>query len=231
MRHLFYIPLLALFVVPLGIDLASRDHALPSSPSPSVSITVPQDDNEEPSQVKISPAETPTPPTQQAASKAAVGVTDEPKPEPSPTLSTPTAPPIDIIAEMEAEILRLTNIERAAQGLSALQANAKLRAIAFGHSSNMLKNDYFDHDDPAGCSSSCRASNGGYRWKAIGENIYMMSGYRLAPQEMAARVVAGWIDSPGHRANILGTSFVESGVGVAIEGKDVYVTAVYGTQR
>lgn len=237
MRLLFLILLLTLFVVPSGIDRLSHVPS-PSNPSPSepetatrVADTEPA--SEEPSRVSTTstaaqstaraeaPESTVVAPTTVAAEAAPVVET---KPAAEPTS-------IDVIAEMEVEILRLTNEERAKQGLSQLTFDTILRSIAALHSEDMLANDYFEHEDPNGCSSSCRATNAGYRWRAIGENIYMMSGYTINPTKMAAQVVAGWMDSPGHRANILGDGFVESGVGVAIQGKDVYVTAVYGKER
>ncbi|MBL8158076.1 CAP domain-containing protein [bacterium] len=232
MRPLLFILFLALFVVPLGID--RRSHApSPSNLSPSESETVTWVDSK-PSRVSTTSAqataraETPQPTvvapvTTVVAAEAAPVVETKPAAEPTT--------PIDVIAEMETEILRLTNEERVEQGLPALTFDTKLHSIATLHSEDMLANDYFEHEDPDGCSSSCRATNAGYRWRAIGENIYMMSGYKIDPAKMAAQVVAGWMDSPGHRANILGTSFAESGVGVAIKGKDVYVTAVYGKER
>ena len=238
MRPLLFILFLALFVVPLGIDRLSLAPVSPSNLSPSESETVTREANKEkvsndPSRVSTTTtsaqatarAETPEP----AAAPATAIVNEttpiaETKPAPAPASA-------DVITEMEAEILRLTNEERARQGLSALTFDTKLRGIAALHSEDMLANDYFEHEDPDGCSSSCRATNAGYRWRAIGENIYMMSGYTINPAKMAAQVVAGWMDSPGHRANILSDAFIESGVGVAIKGKDVYVTAVYGKER
>jgi uncharacterized protein YkwD len=213
--------------VPLGIDRASHLPDSPSNLSPSVSVTATRVDSK-PSRVSTTTARAAAPETAVVASTTTT-VSD------AVSHTQPTTPPTPIadsvISDMEAEILRLTNIERAAAGLSPFSSDTKLREIAALHSEDMLANEYFEHEDPAGCSSSCRATNAGYRWRAIGENIYMMSGYSLNATKMAAQVVAGWMDSPGHRANILGTSFVESGVGVTIKGKDVYVTAVYGKER
>lgn len=132
---------------------------------------------------------------------------------------------------MEAEVLRLSNDERVKEGLFALSPNTKLRDVAAGHSADMLANDYFEHENLEACSSSCRATNAGYRWKSIGENIYMMSGYTLSPEKAAAKVVDGWMNSPGHKKNILGTSFTESGVGVVYDGKSIYVTSLYAKPR
>lgn len=158
--------------------------------------------------------------------------TPDPVSAPKPT-TTPVsaATPSDFTTALEAEVLRLTNTERASEGLASLSANTKLGVVSDGHSLDMLTQDYFSHDDPSGCGSSCRATDGGYRWRAIGENIYMMSGYKITPEKAAEMVVEGWMNSPGHRANILSASFIESGVGVAYDGTSIYVTAMYGKQR
>lgn len=242
MRLLIIILFLALFAAPSVIDRASPVPVSRSNLSPSESETAAREANteqvvNEPSRVNATTsaqatarAETPEPTVVARAATVTTATEATPATETKPA-SQPTAAPRDAIAETEAEILRLTNEERAKQGLSALSPDAKLRSIAALHSEDMLANDYFEHEDPEGCSSSCRASNAGYRWRAIGENIYMMSGYKIDPLKIAAQVVGGWMDSPGHRANILGDAFVESGVGVAIEGTNVYVTAVYGKER
>lgn len=235
MKILWFIPLLMLFVV------LSGEVVSPFSPSPSVAApvasstqpwveeaTVATSSNtgkentgkEEVSVKKLAAAKAPV-------QKTTPAPTTTPTSKPAPTQPTSVA----FIAEVEAEILRLTNEERAKEGLSALSANTKLRDIAWAHSADMLANNYFDHDDPQGCSSSCRATNAGYRWRAIGENIYMMSGFKLSAEKTATMVVDGWMNSSGHRANILGKSFIESGVGVITDGKSVYVTAMYGKQR
>jgi len=133
--------------------------------------------------------------------------------------------------QVEAEVLRLSNEERVKAGLLPLAAEIRLSDVARAHSADMLANDYFSHEDRQGCSSSCRVTDAGYRWRAIGENIYMMSGYRLSAGKTAAMVVDGWMNSPGHRANILGSSFVVSGIGVVTDGKSVYVTAEYAKPR
>lgn len=248
MKTLLFIPLLVLFAVPLGIDLASRDHASRSNRSPSAPITAVRVDDAEPSRVNAAPVEPEPSSSQSAVVVVAADSLSAPNPEPTATTSRPRpetrpvpSPPesnlapiaelVDFATHVEAEVLHLTNEERAKQGLSPLETNATLRSIARGHSADMLENEYFSHDNLADCSSSCRATDGGYRWRAIGENMYMMSGYTVTPQQAAAKTVEGWMDSPGHRANILGDSFVESGVGVVYDGKSVYVTAMYGKQR
>lgn len=173
------------------------------------------------------------------------------------------------VDRVEAEILRLTNAERSKNDLSTLSSNATLSRIARGHSADMLAHDYFSHEGRDGCGSSCRATNGGYSWRMIGENIYrapfqphaliaqgassysdqrgltpcetercavyMLSGYDYPPEEIATTIVNGWMNSPGHRANILKDGYAEGGVGIATDGNGgqikIYATAMYGTHK
>jgi uncharacterized protein YkwD len=235
MKILLFIPLLMLFAVlsvpgvvshsspsPFVAEVASSTK--PGTPQPSVATTtqkktvpvkkkpVPQEKTQEQPVAPLTPQATSTASTER----------------PSSPTETPDA---TRIATIEAEIVRLTNVERAKENLSSLSVDSTLRQVAWGHSADMLANNYFDHDNLNGCSSSCRATNAGYRWKAIGENIYMMSGFKLSAEKTAAMIVDGWMNSPGHRANILSASFAESGVGVITDGESIYATAMYGKER
>lgn len=232
MRLRYLLPLLALFVVPWGLtvshDLASHSPLSPSTPA------IHADPDNAPSRVRSSTSTASVPRTKTSLAPAQVAAVLPAASAPATTsaTSTPTSEPsVDFARAVEAEILRLSNEERQKQGLPALGADTKLREIAWLHSADMTANDYFSHDDTQGCSSSCRATDAGYRWRAIGENIYMMSGYKLTAEKTAAMVVDGWMNSPGHRANILGESFIVSGIGVVADGKSVYVTAEYAKPR
>ena len=123
------------------------------------------------------------------------------------------------------------NTERTKNNLPALAWNATLASVARAHSADMAKNKYFDHTDLSGCSSACRVTNAGYTWRAVGENIYTMQGYNLSADATAQMIVSGWMNSPGHRANILDSQYQEDGVGVAQLGDSTYITADYGTPR
>lgn len=153
-----------------------------------------------------------------------------PAPAPAPSLPAPQPAP-SFQDELESEVLRLTNIERAKAGLGELASNVTLAATSRAHSADMLARDFFSHDNPDGCSSSCRATEAGYTWQTVGENIYMMSGWELSEEEAAIMVVNGWMSSPGHRENILKNAYTESGVGIAQKGDTVYATALYGRPR
>jgi uncharacterized protein YkwD len=104
-------------------------------------------------------------------------------------------------------VVELTNTYRAQAGLQPLKLNAKLSAAAYVHSRDMALNDFFDHAGSNGSRVAERISNQGYKYLKAGENI--AAGY-ATPES----VVAGWMNSPGHRANILYPNVKEIGVGV-----------------
>jgi hypothetical protein len=100
-------------------------------------------------------------------------------------------------------------------GLTPLVANAELTTAAQRHSDDMVARKYFSHTSADGRMFSQRISAAGYltgaRSYSLGENIASGSGSLGTPQ----KIVAGWMNSAGHRANILNASFRDSGVGVA----------------
>ncbi len=149
--------------------------------------------------------------------------TTTPAPTP-PTTAPVVTPSSDIVSALETAIHEKINVERVAKGLQPLGVDTRLVSIARAHSKDMLTNNYFAHTNQSGCSSSCRYKNAGYAYRSMGENIYMMNGYTLSATEVAEKVVQGWMNSSGHRANILNASYTTEGVGVAIEGKKIYVT-------
>ena len=123
-------------------------------------------------------------------------------------------------------ILDLTNIERAKVGLPPLTFNSKLTAAAQKHSRNMAMQDFFDHRQMV---ERVRAE--GYQYSRVGENI---SAGNSTPES----AMQGWMNSPGHRANILNSQFRELGVGYyflpndggSVEYKH-YWTQVFGTPQ
>lgn len=109
-------------------------------------------------------------------------------------------------------MLELVNAERAKVGCAALTMDARLTAAARGHSQDMATRGYFAHDTPEGVGMATRVTNAGYRWSAVAENIAM--GY---PDP--ASVLSGWMNSPGHRTNILHCQYRQLGVGVVANAK------------
>ncbi|KAF3887966.1 MULTISPECIES: CAP domain-containing protein [Nostocales] len=103
-------------------------------------------------------------------------------------------------------ILDLTNAERLKAGLQPLQLSDKLNNSAQTHVQNMANKDFFNHTDPNGSSVGDRAKASGFQYSAIGENI-------AAGHSTAQEVFQAWMNSAGHRANILNPVFQFLGVG------------------
>ena len=99
------------------------------------------------------------------------------------------------------------NRERAAKGLRPLRLNGTLSAAAGDRVGDMLAKRYFDHVSPDGVQPFVWAKRRGYDYRTIGENLAV--GYR------GTAVVNGWMNSPGHRANILGRAFDEVGIAIS----------------
>lgn len=115
------------------------------------------------------------------------------------------------VTEYEAEVVRLVNIERAKNGLEPLTMNWELSRVARYKSQDMHDRGYFSHTSPTYGSPFNMIRNFGISYRTAGENIAM--GYNT-PQA----VVTGWMNSSGHRANILNSSFTQIGVGYVSSG-------------
>jgi uncharacterized protein YkwD len=120
------------------------------------------------------------------------------------------------IALIDAATLCLVNRERTSRGESALRADVDLQRAAQTHSAEMAAGDYFDHIAPSGSTPLTRMRAAGYIFSprigyAIGENIAWGTLWLATPKA----IVAGWMASPGHRANILDAKFTETGIGVS----------------
>ncbi len=114
--------------------------------------------------------------------------------------------------EFEKEVIRLVNKERKERGLSELKYNWQLSRVARFKSEDMSAKGYFSHQSPTYGSPFEMMKNFGISYRTAGENI--AKGY-TSP----AAVVNGWMNSSGHRANILNSSFKEIGVGYCAEGR------------
>lgn len=142
----------------------------------------------------------------------------------------------DKTMDVEKAILKYTNVERKSQGLSTLTWDAKLATVARDHSLDMVENDFFSHDNLKGEDPTDRAIRHGYNvhtelgggWYSdeIAENIGQMPtgnvegmGYVSSDADSIGKAhVESWMDSPGHRANILNSQYNILGVGCAYDG-------------
>ncbi|WP_025151007.1 CAP domain-containing protein [Bacillus sp. H1a] len=115
------------------------------------------------------------------------------------------------LSEFEQRVVELTNAERTKQGLPALKIDTELSKVARIKSEDMQKNNYFDHNSPTYGSPFDMMKKFGISYKSAGENI--AQGQRT-PEE----VVQAWMNSAGHRANILNSGFTHIGVGYVESG-------------
>jgi uncharacterized YkwD family protein len=156
------------------------------------------------------------------------------RPRPTATTTTPPSAPGqpttpvtsptngDTNGNFVAQVVDLTNQQRAANGCGALKVNPTLTQVAQAHSADMAANNYFSHDSQNGASPFDRMSAAGYRFSAAAENI-------AAGQRTPGDVVTAWMNSEGHRANILNCTYTEIGVGYATGGSyGTYWTQDFG---
>jgi uncharacterized protein YkwD len=122
-----------------------------------------------------------------------------------------TVPTAANLAAIRAAVLCLVNRERVAAGLPALADDPQLAVAAQRHSDDMVARAFFDHVTPEGVAPTARIAAAGYACSACAENIAYGSG----PLSTPAQIVAGWMASPGHRANILNGALRHSGIGMA----------------
>lgn len=163
---------------------------------------------------------TPKQPTSTKAPATPIQEPTAPKQEPTtPKQPTPTSSPTNPSNNSYAdEVLRLVNIERNKAGLSNLTTTSSLTAAANKRAQETKTS--FSHTRPNGTKFSTVLQEYGVSYRTAGENIAY--GQR-SPQE----VVTGWMNSPGHRANILNGSFKKIGIGVYQSGGVIYWSQLF----
>ena len=144
---------------------------------------------------------------------------------------------------VERHIYEMTNQERRLAGVEGLIRDEAIDVIAYEHSADMAARGYFSHDTPEGLDPTGRAERAGYECRkdygsyyttGLAENVsqsYTYSSYMTAgvtssytwlesEEELARQTVRGWMDSPGHRENILNPQYDRIGVGVEISSDE-----------
>ncbi|MDQ0751559.1 uncharacterized protein YkwD [Streptomyces africanus] len=200
---------------------ASRDaeRSLSPSPSASKSSAAPTKTPEKTEKPETTPEKTPE--------KKAPAATPREKPDNTPSRTATKAPakpsaPAALSEESAAaaQVLKLVNEERAKVGCSAVAANSALTELAQNYSEDMAARGFFDHTDPDGRTPWDRAGKAGIS-NLGGENI-------ARGQADAAAVMDAWMNSPGHRANILNCDFKTLGVGVEFGSGGPWWTQDFG---
>ena len=115
------------------------------------------------------------------------------------------------VSSFETEVIRLVNVERAKNGLSPLTHDWELSRVARYKSMDMKENNYFSHTSPTFGSPFDMMKSFGISYRSAGENI-------AKGQTTPQKVVNSWMNSQGHRANILNKSYTHIGVGYVKSG-------------
>ncbi|GAA1798690.1 CAP domain-containing protein [Luedemannella flava] len=192
-----------------SLTSTGNESALPTgSPAPSE----PTPDVSPPVSPTTRPPAAPTPTRPQATLKPAKTIT---RPAPPPALDGNTG--------FEGTVLTLVNKERAKVGCASLTRDSRLAKAARAHSADMASRNYFDHTTPEGVTFDKRIINAGYRYSRAAENI-------AAGQSSPASVMDTWMNSSGHRANILNCKLKHLGVGLIYSARGrPYWTQDFGT--
>lgn len=122
--------------------------------------------------------------------------------------------PVITTTGQENEVIRLVNLARSTAGLQPLAANWQLSRVARYKSADMATKGYFSHTSPTYGSPFQMMESFGLRFSAAGENI-------AYGQRTPSEVMSDWMNSPGHRANILNPTYTQIGVGLATDSKGV----------
>jgi uncharacterized protein YkwD len=131
-------------------------------------------------------------------------------------LGAAQAAPPHVPVDGLARVVDLVNAERSAAGLAPLATSVQLASAAQSYADWMATANFFSHTGPDGSGIIARAEAAGYqRWAFLAENL---AGGQPTPE----RVVAAWMKSPVHRANILAAEATEIGVGHAFHGESTY---------
>ena len=128
------------------------------------------------------------------------------------TDSTGSTGTVSTVNSMEKQVASLTNSERKAKGLSALTLDNQLSKLARLKAEDMAKKGYFSHTSPTYGSAFDMMNKYGVSYRTAGENI-------AKGQKTAESVMNGWMNSSGHRANILSSAYTNIGVGYAKDSR------------
>lgn len=131
-----------------------------------------------------------------------------------------SAPIVGCDDPIEQEVIALVNASRTSMGLGAVRCDPAMTAVARGHSSDMCSRGYFDHTGLDGRDPFDRLRDGGVRFSSAGENIAW-------GQSDADEVHTAWMNSAGHRRNILDGDYARIGVGLDRCGGEMYWTQVF----
>ncbi|MFJ6383972.1 CAP domain-containing protein [Kitasatospora sp. NPDC092039] len=218
-----------------GIQVPGTGGTNPDVPPPTAPAATAADQAAVPSAPAAPAATAPATPTASAVATPTAVPTPAAstvKPAPSATRSATAAQPAPKRAtaappagggaspSYAQQVVDLVNVERSKAGCGPVSAEPRLASAAQSHSDDMADRGYFDHASPEGNHADHRIEAAGYSWSTWGENI-------ARGQKDPAAVMVSWMNSPGHRANILNCSFKQLGVGVRTGTNGPWWTQVF----
>ena len=185
---------------------APAGNAAPAEPAPTEQAAPAEDAPAEPeaepdttaAKRKKTPKTIPAPAPAEAPPTTEATVTEAPAP----------AADVRVDTSVAGRVIALTNAQRAAAGLGPVSASGALTAAAAAHSKDQAAQNHMTHTGSNGSTLGQRFSAAGFAWRTAGENV--AAGYGSADS-----VMNGWMNSPGHKANILNAAFTSIGVAVA----------------
>jgi uncharacterized protein YkwD len=168
-----------------------------------------------------------------SASAPSLSPTSAPAPaRPTPARQKAAAPgPLEAVAPVAGkvdqyvdQIVSLANAEREKAGCSPLHSHSLLRSAAQAHADDMAERGYYEHTSPEGRDAGDRITAAGYAWSRWAENIHR------GPKSAAA-AMDDWMNSDGHRRNILNCSFEDIGVGIKLTANGPWWVQNFGAGR
>ena len=200
-------------------NVPSKPESTPNNPSttpeqkpestPSTPSTTPQ---QKPESTPSTPSTTPQQKPESTPSTPSTTPQQKPESTPSKPSTTPEQKPSTDFSSYQQQVLDLVNAERTKRGISALTLDSNLSSVATKKSQDMVNKNYFDHTSPTYGSPFDMMKQFGISYRTAGENI---AKGQKTPQE----VVTAWMNSEGHRKNILNPNFTNLGVGIAKDSK------------
>ena len=201
-------------------DSVATAPALPDGAETPADALAPTSPSAAPTTAKPSPSATPSRKPSPAASRSTATSRRAPARTTAPSTTAPSGSGVSAQAR---EVVNLVNAERAKAGCGAVSIDDKLMTAAQRHSQDQADHQNMSHTGSDGSDPGDRIDRVGYEWRTYGENVAWN-------QKTPAAVMDAWMNSSGHRANILNCAFTEIGVGIA-SSNGPYWTQVFAAPR
>lgn len=146
--------------------------------------------------------------------------------------AAPAAPQAYDLGEIGSHLHRLINEQRAAKGAGPLVIDGRLTALARAHTNDMVARGFYSHENPDGLAAPDRLDREHPELVVltVAENINLIEPVEpdhMSGAELAERMVKSWVNSEGHRRNLLAPEFTHTGIALAIHGERAIVTQLF----